>query len=56
VFRSLSCFLLALLRAARSATAHKHPQPKKGVNPVGCLIFRLRMLALWFARSASLNG
>jgi hypothetical protein len=28
-----------------------HPQPKKGVNPVGCLVFRLRMLALWPARS-----
>jgi hypothetical protein len=29
------------------------PQPKKGVNPVGCLVFRLRKLALWLARSAS---
>jgi hypothetical protein len=36
-----------------SGSGPRLPQPKKGVNPVGCLVFRLRKPPLWPARSAS---
>jgi type IV pilus assembly protein PilM len=41
----------SLSRTIEQRVGVQLPQPKKGVNPVGCLVFRLRKLALWLARS-----